>query len=146
MTVARDDHTINTDDMAQNKAKLTTDAIAGAGKRDAEPQLSEEEQRSLRSHERRDGSGVALEPLFDGNVDHDFRDLCGKLNGTVPSYFMTGVYDFACTPEMTEQTAKKVKNSECIIMEEIDHFPMCENPMTFKRYLMPVLAKVLQNR
>ena len=47
---------------------------------------------------------------------------------------------------MTEQTAKKVKNSECVIMEEIGHFPMCENPVTFKKYLMPVLAKVLQNR
>ena len=45
---------------------------------------------------------------------------------------------------MTEKTAKKVKNSECIIMEEIGHFPMCENPVTFKKYLMPVLAKILQ--
>jgi pimeloyl-ACP methyl ester carboxylesterase len=47
---------------------------------------------------------------------------------------------------MTEQTAKKVKGSECIIMEGIGHFPMSENPVTFKKYLMPVLAKILQSR
>jgi len=52
------------------------------------------------------------------------------------------VYDFACTPEMTSQTAEKVKGSECIIMEEIGHFPMSENPVTFKKYLMPVLNKI----
>ncbi len=43
---------------------------------------------------------------------------------------------------MTQQTADKVKGSECIIMEGIGHFPMCENPATFKEYLMPVLEKV----
>jgi len=55
---------------------------------------------------------------------------------------MTGVYDFACTPEMTQKTAKKVRNAECIIMEDIGHFPMSENPVTFKKYLMPVLHKI----
>ena len=79
-------------------------------------------------------------------MDHDFRNLVDRLSGRVPMYFMTGVYDFACTPEMTEQTARKVKGSECIIMEEIGHFPMCENPVTFKRYLMPVLAKIRETR
>jgi pimeloyl-ACP methyl ester carboxylesterase len=38
-----------------------------------------------------------------------------------------------------------VKNSECIIMEEIGHFPMSENPEVFNRYLMPVLDKILAN-
>ena len=55
---------------------------------------------------------------------------------------MTGVYDFACTPEMTEEAAAKTKNSECIIMEEIGHFPMSENPEVFNRYLYPVLEKI----
>jgi pimeloyl-ACP methyl ester carboxylesterase len=75
-------------------------------------------------------------------VDHDFRQLNDKISGNVPIYFMTGVYDFACTPEMTRQTADKVKGSESIIMEGIGHFPMSENPVTFKKYLMPVLDKI----
>jgi pimeloyl-ACP methyl ester carboxylesterase len=36
--------------------------------------------------------------------------------------------------DTSEQAANTVKNSECIIMEEIGHFPMCENPVTFKQY------------
>ena len=59
---------------------------------------------------------------------------------------MTGVYDWACTPEKTESTAKRVKNSECIIMEEIGHFLMCENPVQFKKYLIPVLERILKNQ
>jgi hypothetical protein len=74
MTLVKEEHNIGTDDMAQNKDKLTTDAIAGAGKQDAEPQLSEEAQRSASSQRRRDGDVAQLEPLFDDNVDHEFRN------------------------------------------------------------------------
>jgi pimeloyl-ACP methyl ester carboxylesterase len=44
---------------------------------------------------------------------------------------------------MTEQTADKIRNAECIIMKGIGHFPMCENPEAFKKYLMPVLDRLL---
>lgn len=88
------------------------------------------------------GPGIFKGDLYFYSVDHDFRKLNDKISGSVPIYFMTGVYDFACTPDMTRQTADKVKGSECIIMEEIGHFPMCENPVTFKKYLMPVLDKI----
>ncbi len=72
MTPAKDEHNISTDEMAQNKGKLTTDAIAEAGKNDPDPQLSEE-RLSSRSQDR-SGNGATLEPLFDESVDHDFRD------------------------------------------------------------------------
>jgi pimeloyl-ACP methyl ester carboxylesterase len=88
------------------------------------------------------GPGIFKGDLYFYSVDHDFRRLNDKISGKVPIYFMTGVYDFACTPEMTSHTAEKVKGSECIIMEEIGHFPMSENPVTFKKYLMPVLDKI----
>jgi hypothetical protein len=73
MTLVKDEQNISTDDMAQNRDKLTTDAIAGAGKQGSEPQLSEET-RSLRAQEGRTGNGAPLEPLFDDAVDRDFRD------------------------------------------------------------------------
>ncbi len=88
------------------------------------------------------GPGIFKGDLYFYSVDHDFRELNDKISGNVPIYFMTGVYDFACTPEMTQATADKVKGSECIIMEGIGHFPMCENPATFKEYLMPVLERI----
>jgi pimeloyl-ACP methyl ester carboxylesterase len=43
---------------------------------------------------------------------------------------------------MTQETCDKVKGSECIIMEGIGHFPMCENPEVFNAYLKPVLEKI----
>jgi hypothetical protein len=58
-----------------------------------------------------------------GGVGHDARpDKAhpGRRDDvrSVPIYLMTGVYDFACTPEMTEEAGKKIKGSETIIMEE----------------------------
>jgi pimeloyl-ACP methyl ester carboxylesterase len=88
------------------------------------------------------GPGIFKGDLYFYSVDHDFRELNERISGAVPIYFMTGVYDFACTPEMTSQTAEKIKGSETIIMEGIGHFPMSENPVTFKKYLMPVLDKI----
>ncbi|GEL18306.1 alpha/beta fold hydrolase [Pseudonocardia asaccharolytica] len=88
------------------------------------------------------GPGIFKGDLYFYSVDHDFRKLNEKITGNVPLYLMTGVYDFACTPEMTEATAQKIKGAESIIMEEIGHFPMSENPVTFKRYLMPVLETI----
>jgi pimeloyl-ACP methyl ester carboxylesterase len=88
------------------------------------------------------GPGIFKGDLYFYSVDHDFRKLNEKISGNVPLYLMTGVYDFACTPEMTEATAKKIKGAESIIMQDIGHFPMSENPVTFKKYLMPVLNKI----
>jgi hypothetical protein len=31
-------------------------------------------------------------------------------------------------------------------MEEIGHFLMCENPVQFKKYLIPVLERILKNQ
>ena len=55
---------------------------------------------------------------------------------------MTGEYDFSCTPEDTVRTAQKL-GIDAIIMKEVGHFPMSENPEQFRKYLMPVLFKIL---
>jgi len=77
-------------------------------------------------------------------VESDYRDKVHKLSGQPPIYFLTGEYDFACTPEMTMRTAEKVKNSECIIFGG-GHFPTSEDPDKFKEVITPVLKKILQN-
>ena len=43
---------------------------------------------------------------------------------------------------MTERTAEKVKNSECIIFGG-GHFPTSEDPVKFKEVITPVLKKIL---
>ena len=43
---------------------------------------------------------------------------------------------------MTERTAEKIKNAECIIFSG-GHFPTSEDPVKFKEVISPVLRKVL---
>ena len=45
---------------------------------------------------------------------------------------------------MTERTAEKVKNSECVIFSG-GHFPTSEDPVKFKEVVTPVLKKIVQN-
>ncbi len=45
---------------------------------------------------------------------------------------------------MTERTAEKVKNSECVIFSG-GHFPTSEDPVKFKQVITPVLKKIAQN-
>ena len=59
---------------------------------------------------------------------------CRKSQASSQSIFLTGDYDFACTPEMTERTAEKIKNSECIIFSG-GHFPTSEDPVKFKEVI-----------
>ena len=73
------------------------------------------------------GPGIFKGDLYFYSVDPTSASICRKISGKVPIYFLTGDYDFACTPEMTEQTAEKVKNSECIIFRA-GHFPTSRGP------------------
>ena len=77
-------------------------------------------------------------------MDSDFRDTVHKISGRTPIYFLTGDYDFACTPDMTLRTAEKVKGSETTIFSG-GHFPTSEDPAKFKDVITPVLKKILQN-
>ena len=88
------------------------------------------------------GPGVFKGDLYFYSVDSDYRDQVSKISGKLPMFFLTGEYDFACTPEMTERTAEKIKNAECIIFSG-GHFPTSEDPVKFKEVISPVLKKVL---
>lgn len=88
------------------------------------------------------GPGIFKGDLYFYSVDHDFREMTDTISGDLPIYFLTGEYDFACTPENSEATAQKIKGAEYMLMEDIGHFPTSENPEVFKKYLMPVLEKI----
>ena len=90
------------------------------------------------------GPGIFKGDLYFYSIDHDFREHCDKISGKVPMYFLSGMYDFSCAPEMAEQTANKVKGSRYTLMEDVGHFPMSENPSVFKKYLMPILKEIMQ--
>ena len=44
---------------------------------------------------------------------------------------------------MSKKASEAIANSTFLEMKHIGHFPMCENPPLFKRYLDPVLANIV---
>jgi pimeloyl-ACP methyl ester carboxylesterase len=89
------------------------------------------------------GPGVFKGDLYFYRVDGDLRAKVGGIDtGACPLYLLTGEYDFSCTPEDTERTARKIAGAQVTIMRELGHFPMSENPGQFRRYILPVLEKI----
>lgn len=91
------------------------------------------------------GPGIFKGDLHFYRADSDYRDRVARIDTEkCPVYLMTGEYDFSCTPEDTLRTAEKI-GIEAIIMKELGHFPMSENPERFRTYLMPVLAEIAKD-
>jgi len=91
------------------------------------------------------GPGVFKGDLYFYRVDADLR---GQLTGIdtlrCPLYLLTGEYDFSCTPEDTLRTASGIPGAKVTIMQQLGHFPMSENPVQFRRYIVPVLDQIRQ--
>lgn len=96
-------------------------------------------------HYMQGGPGVFLGDLYYYFVDGDLRNglLSGIDTEKCPLYLLTGEYDYSASPEMTKQVAEEVGATHCEIMKGMGHFPMSENPEQFKKYLLPVLDKIL---
>jgi pimeloyl-ACP methyl ester carboxylesterase len=76
-------------------------------------------------------------------VEHN---LTGKLDqidtARVAVFLLAGEYDFASTPEMSRQTANKIKGAKFIEMKKMGHFPMEEEYSEFRKYLIPILHEI----
>ena len=66
--------------------------------------------------------------------------------GRCPLFLLTGEYDFSCTPDDTLRTAADIEGAEVVIMEQLGHFPMSENPAQFRRYIAPILERIVQQQ
>lgn len=73
MTFAKDEANVDNNDMEQNRGRLSTDAIAGAGKAGTDQRFDDTEH-PIANEKRRTSAGSNLEPLFDENADRKFRD------------------------------------------------------------------------
>ena len=94
-------------------------------------------------HYQQSGSGVFKGDLHFYRIDSDLRPKTGAIDTSrCPLYLLTGEYDFSCTPEDTKRTAAAIPGAEVTVMERLGHFPMCENPEQFRRYILPVLDKI----
>lgn len=63
-----------------------------------------------------------------------------------PIYMLTGEYDYSCTPQMSEETAKLIPGAFYQTMREMGHFPMSENPELLLKYLQPILTTLSEKK
>jgi pimeloyl-ACP methyl ester carboxylesterase len=89
------------------------------------------------------GPGIFKGDIYFYRANSDLRQDMTKIDTKLcPLYLMTGEYDFSCTPENTRETATLIPGAEVIIMKDVGHFAMSENPATFRTYLLPVLERI----
>ena len=93
------------------------------------------------------GPGVFKGDLYFYRVDGDLRGRVAAIDTSrCPLFLLTGEYDFSCTPEDTLRTAASIDGAEVVIMAELGHFPMSENPAQFRRYIAPILERIVQQQ
>lgn len=87
-------------------------------------------------------------PVFKGDLvyyfgDHDIAKDAHKIDVSQTAvYVMGGDYDWSATPELCKALADAIKGAHYVRMDNLGHFPMCENPDAFKEFLRPVLDEI----
>jgi pimeloyl-ACP methyl ester carboxylesterase len=77
------------------------------------------------------------------SVEHDLSETAEQIDTSItPLYLLTGEYDWASTPEMSEELSRRIKGSTYQTMKSLGHFPMSEDPETFRRYIAPILEEI----
>ena len=111
------------------------------------PQSPSPERWETMWHYMQSGPGVFKGDLNYYFVDGDLRNTLtdSLINSDCPIYLLNGEYDASATPEMGYELSQLIKAEYFEVMKNVGHFPMSENPEVFRRYLMPVLEKILHN-
>ena len=109
------------------------------------PQSPSSERWETMWHYMQGGPGVFAGDLHYYFVDGDMRngEALGLRDSTCPVYLLSGEYDVSATPEMGREVADLIGAAHFEVMEHVGHFPMSENPETFRRYILPVLEKIV---
>ena len=86
--------------------------------------------------------------IFNGDIDFfsgewDGRDRVHTIDTKrCPVLLMTGENDYSCTTEMSEATAARIPGARFLAMPGLGHFPIAEDPILFKKYLLPELREL----
>ncbi|MBI3969579.1 MAG: alpha/beta hydrolase, partial [Chloroflexi bacterium] len=56
-------------------------------------------------------------------------------------YVLSGEYDYSATPQMSQDAARHL-GGKFVLMEQMGHFPMGEEPERFASYVSPILDEV----
>jgi pimeloyl-ACP methyl ester carboxylesterase len=75
---------------------------------------------------------------------NDLPELAASLTpATCPLWVFSGEYDYSATTEMSRAAAEQL-GGQLVEMHGSGHFPMSEDPATFRSYLVPVLDKITE--
>ncbi|MGE0681080.1 MAG: alpha/beta fold hydrolase [Candidatus Binatia bacterium] len=81
--------------------------------------------------------------LFYYSVDHDLSQTAEQIDTSkVAVYLLTGEYDWASTPDMSAELARRIKGAKYQTMVGLGHFPMSEDPERCFSYVGPVLEEI----
>lgn len=107
------------------------------------PSATEENRWETLWHYMQSGPGVFKGDLYFYTSDGDVRERVSQIDSKkCPIYFLTGEYDYSCTPEDSKNLTNLIPDSDLTIMKGMGHFPMSEDPENFIHYLSDVLAKI----
>ena len=87
-------------------------------------------------------------PTFKGDLyywqtDHDLsRDARHIDINRCAVHLLTGEYDWATPPALSEALAAEIPGATFEVMRGLGHFPMSEDPQRFLEYVRPVLEKI----
>ena len=95
-------------------------------------------------HYMQGGPGVFMGDLNYYFTDGDMRNglATGIDTAVCPVHLLTGEYDTSATPELSRALAEEINATSFQVMEKMGHFPMSENPVAFRGYLLPVLERI----
>jgi pimeloyl-ACP methyl ester carboxylesterase len=94
-------------------------------------------------HYMQGGPGVFMGDLHFYSIDGDVSGRLAEIDTTrCPVHLLTGEYDYSCTPEASRDTAASIPGAELTVMPGLGHFPMSEDPETFRGFLMTVLDRI----
>ena len=91
-------------------------------------------------------------PVFKGDlyyysVDHDLQETAQQIDTSqVGVYLLTGEYDWASTPERSEELAAPNKGAKYLTMQGLGHFPMSEDPERCLEFVEPILNDIWESR
>ena len=81
--------------------------------------------------------------LFYYSVDHDLTQTAEQIDTSqIAVYLLTGEYDWASTPEMSAELARRIKGAKYQTMIGLGHFPMSEDPERCFSYVEPILDEI----
>lgn len=81
--------------------------------------------------------------LYYYSAEYDVTDTVDRIDTSkTPLYMLTGEYDWATSPAMSQELADRIPGVKYTEMNDIGHFGMMENPEVFMHFVVPVLHEI----